>query len=60
MTRTQSHAAIMFPLLIASTRAGGPDPVGESALFSLTTLAAVIGAFLIALLIVAAVRRADR
>lgn len=52
--------ALMLLPAITSTEAVGAVPVEEPALFSLTTLAAVIGAFVIALLIVAVVWYADR
>ncbi|ACM55819.1 hypothetical protein [Halorubrum lacusprofundi] len=58
--RTAFFAAIMALPTVASTEAAGAAPIEEPNLFSLTTLGAVIGAFLIALLIVAAVRHADR
>ncbi|EMA62815.1 hypothetical protein [Halorubrum kocurii] len=60
MVRLQHHAAIVMLPVVALSRAAEAAPVEEPGLFSLTTLGAVIGAFIIALLIVAAVRRVDR
>jgi|AntDeeMinimDraft_5_1070356.scaffolds.fasta_scaffold10932_3 hypothetical protein len=64
MTRVRFRTAFLAVITglpaVASTDAVGATPIEEPSLFSLTTLGAVIGAFLIALLIVAAVRLADR
>jgi len=58
--RTAFFAAIMGPSHSRVDGGGRCRSDREPNLFSLTTLGAVIGAFLIALLIVAAVRHADR
>jgi hypothetical protein len=60
MIRSQYHAAIVVLPVAASTRAAEAAPVEEPGLFSPTTLGAVVGAILVALLIVAVVRRVDR
>jgi|AntRauTorckE6833_2_1112554.scaffolds.fasta_scaffold02407_2 hypothetical protein len=64
MTRVRFRPALLAAIpalpIAASTEAASAAPVEEPGLFSLTTLSAVVGAFLLALLIVAAVRRVDR
>ncbi|MGQ3328545.1 MULTISPECIES: hypothetical protein [Halorubrum] len=58
--RVISVATVVTLPTVIATEATGTTPIEETDLFSLTTLGAVVGAFLIALLIVAVVRRLDR